>query len=150
MKYNDNGEYKDIYVKAFDTLPVGAEVDYDGNTVPSGWEEVDGYDDFTSKVTFDKGNPANVSFKKVGKLVVINYQGPSTSYAGGDILFTIPEGYRPSIQVPILLQGQYSGSSAPLMYGIALLQASTGACQILGTQSYGGQRICLNATYVLD
>ena len=41
MKYNDNGEYKDIYVKAFDTLPVGTEVDYDGSTVPSGWTEVD-------------------------------------------------------------------------------------------------------------
>ena len=40
MKYNDNGTYKDIYVKAFDTLPVGTEVDYDGNTVPDGWEEV--------------------------------------------------------------------------------------------------------------
>lgn len=40
MKYNDNGEYKDIYVKAFDTLPVGTEVDYDGSVVPSGWTEV--------------------------------------------------------------------------------------------------------------
>lgn len=40
MKYNDNGTYKDIYVKAFDTLPVGTEVDYDGSTVPSGWTEV--------------------------------------------------------------------------------------------------------------
>ena len=41
MKYNDNGTYKDIYVKAFDTLPVGTEVDYDGETVPTGWSEVD-------------------------------------------------------------------------------------------------------------
>ena len=40
MKYNDNGTYEDIYVKTFDTLPVGSEVDYDGQTVPSGWEEV--------------------------------------------------------------------------------------------------------------
>lgn len=39
MKYNDNGEYKDIYVKSFDTLPVGTEVDYDGETVPTGWTE---------------------------------------------------------------------------------------------------------------
>lgn len=43
MKYNDNGEYKDIYVKTFDTLPVGAEVDYDGETVPAGWSEVESY-----------------------------------------------------------------------------------------------------------
>lgn len=41
MKYNDNGTYKDIYVKAFDTLPVGAEVDYDGSVVPDGWTEVE-------------------------------------------------------------------------------------------------------------
>lgn len=41
MKYNDNGTYKDIYVKSFDTLPVGTEVDYDGNTVPTGWTEVE-------------------------------------------------------------------------------------------------------------
>ena len=40
MKYNDNGEYKDIYIKSFDTLPVGTEVDYDGETVPTGWTEV--------------------------------------------------------------------------------------------------------------
>lgn len=40
MKYNDNGEYKDIYIKTFDTLPVGTEVDYDGETVPDGWSEI--------------------------------------------------------------------------------------------------------------
>ena len=45
MKYNDNGEYKDIYVKSFDTLPIGTEVDYDGNTVPDGWTEVDGFNE---------------------------------------------------------------------------------------------------------
>lgn len=41
MKYNDNGTYKDIYIKSLDTLPVGSEVDFDGNSVPDGWEEVD-------------------------------------------------------------------------------------------------------------
>lgn len=43
MKYNDNGEYKDIYIKTFDTLPVGTEVDYDGETVPEGWSEIQDY-----------------------------------------------------------------------------------------------------------
>jgi len=43
MKYNDNGIYKDVYVKAFDTLPVGTEVDYDGSTVPDGWSEVSSF-----------------------------------------------------------------------------------------------------------
>ena len=41
MKYNDNGEYKDIYAKAFDTLPIGTEVDYTGDSVPDGWTQVD-------------------------------------------------------------------------------------------------------------
>lgn len=43
MKYRDpqTGEFKDITVKVADTLPVGSEVDYNGTTVPNGWEEVD-------------------------------------------------------------------------------------------------------------
>lgn len=40
MKYNDNGTIKDIYVKSFDTLPVGTEVDYDGERVPKGYVQV--------------------------------------------------------------------------------------------------------------
>lgn len=43
MKYRDpnTGELKDIYVKAADTLPIGTIVDFDGDTVPDGWETVD-------------------------------------------------------------------------------------------------------------
>ena len=72
MKYNDNGTYKDIYVKAFDTLPVGTEVDYDGRTVPSGWTEVDGYSAF--EVTKDDTYVQNIinSSYKYGKLVNLN------------------------------------------------------------------------------
>lgn len=42
MKYKDpiTGEFKNIPLKASDTLPVGSIVDYDGDTVPDGWEEV--------------------------------------------------------------------------------------------------------------
>lgn len=39
MKYNDNGEYKDIYVKAFDTLPINSKVRFTGSTVPDGWTQ---------------------------------------------------------------------------------------------------------------
>lgn len=38
MKYSDNGTFKDIYVKASDTLPVGAEVEFDGENIPGGYE----------------------------------------------------------------------------------------------------------------
>lgn len=40
MKYNDNGTYKDIYVKTFDTLPIGAIVEYNGATIPDGWTDI--------------------------------------------------------------------------------------------------------------
>ena len=72
MKYNDNGEYKDIYVKTFDTLPVGTEVDYDGSTVPDGWTEVDDYSAF--EVTKDDTYVQNIinSSYKYGKLVNLN------------------------------------------------------------------------------
>ena len=43
MKYRDpeTGEFKELYTKAADTLPVGTEVDYDGDEVPAGWAKVD-------------------------------------------------------------------------------------------------------------
>lgn len=41
MKYKgEDGELKDIYIKAVDTLPVGTIVEYDAEGVPNGWEEV--------------------------------------------------------------------------------------------------------------
>lgn len=43
MKYKYNNEWKDLTVKAGDTLPIGTIVDYDGDTVPIGYEEVNSY-----------------------------------------------------------------------------------------------------------
>ena len=44
MKYKDpkTGEYKDIFLKTGDTLPVGTIVEYDGDEVPAGYEEIPG------------------------------------------------------------------------------------------------------------
>ena len=43
MKYKDNGQWKEIYIKALDSMPVGTEVDFDGQAsdIPVGWEQVD-------------------------------------------------------------------------------------------------------------
>ena len=43
MKYKYNDQWKDLTVKAGDTLPIGTIVDYDGDTVPAGYEEVNSY-----------------------------------------------------------------------------------------------------------
>ena len=34
-------DFTDLVVKVGDTLPIGTEVDYDGQSVPAGWQEVD-------------------------------------------------------------------------------------------------------------
>lgn len=51
MRYQDpeTGEMKEISVKAADTLPIGTIVDYDGDEVPPGWEEVEETDIITDK-----------------------------------------------------------------------------------------------------
>lgn len=34
-------DFTDLVVKVGDTLPIGSEIDYDGQTVPAGWQEID-------------------------------------------------------------------------------------------------------------
>lgn len=48
IKYKDptTGNFKELSVKVGDTLPVGSEVDFNGSTVPTGWEEVEGDKEF--------------------------------------------------------------------------------------------------------
>lgn len=44
VKDPSTGQFKEMYVKALDSLPVGAEIDFDGDSadIPDGWEEVSG------------------------------------------------------------------------------------------------------------
>ena len=53
MKYKDptTGNFKEINVKVADTLPVGSEVDYNGTTIPTGWEEVDSPNEYSTEET---------------------------------------------------------------------------------------------------
>lgn len=57
MKYKDNGQWKEIYVKALDSMPVGTEIDFDGQAsdIPVGWEQVD-----------DKGEIYSTTDTKIG------------------------------------------------------------------------------------
>lgn len=80
MKYNDDGIPTDIYIKTFDTLPVGTEVDFDGEVVPDGWSEIQDYSTSeinTGKVWIDgrpiyrivfNGTITSVSNLKVGTI----------------------------------------------------------------------------------
>lgn len=40
INYKENNQWKGVKVKVGDNIPVGAEFDYDGQTVPVGYEEV--------------------------------------------------------------------------------------------------------------
>lgn len=43
MKYRDiDGIFKELFVKTADTLPIGTIVEYDGDFIPAGWENVEG------------------------------------------------------------------------------------------------------------
>lgn len=93
MKYNDNGEYKDIYVKTFDTLPVGTEVDYDGSVVPDGWTD-----------TTDSWHTLNstIKYKKSGNVVTVTgFSSNTISLSENDYttVGTLPSGYRPGEQL---------------------------------------------------
>lgn len=98
MKYNDNGEYKDIYVKSFDTLPIGAEVDYDGETVPTGWTEVQD-ETGTIEITNTSQVSGTINYAKVGRLIEIYYDlkitsGTSTTWSSMTIT-TVPDKLKP-------------------------------------------------------
>ena len=43
MKYKYNGQWYDVSIKALDSMPVGSEIDFNGNTsdIPVGWEQSD-------------------------------------------------------------------------------------------------------------
>ena len=110
MNYNDNGIVKPIVVKAGDTLPVGTIVEFDGTTIPAGYEQVEEEKDIysseevkTNKVwidgkpiyrktyhgttTFDIDEatqlliPASVNVDKI-----INYSGYVTEHSGRNVL----------------------------------------------------------------
>ena len=77
MKYKYNDQWKEVTVKAGDTLPIGTIVDYDGDTVPSGYEEVNSYS--TTEV---KTGDTWIDGKPIYRIV---YSG---NIANGSTLFT--------------------------------------------------------------
>ena len=62
MKAKDKttGTFKEVYVKALDSLPVGAEIDFEGTDIPTGWEETTDPESYsteevkTNKIYFGK------------------------------------------------------------------------------------------------
>lgn len=43
MKYKDGNVWKEINIKALDSLPVGTQISYTGSEVPAGWQQANDY-----------------------------------------------------------------------------------------------------------
>lgn len=59
MKAKDKttGQFKKVYVKALDGMPVGSEIDYSGNIsdIPTGWEQIDDPNVYSTTQEIDTG-----------------------------------------------------------------------------------------------
>lgn len=71
---------KDVYVKALDSLPVGSEIDFDGDTsdIPAGWEQTTDVNSYsTSEIKTNKtwidGKPIYRKVISVGGLTINTY-----------------------------------------------------------------------------
>lgn len=111
--------------------------------------EIEMYEDFSDKVTFNE-TPSNYHFYKKNGVVCITYQGASTTHTAGVVLFTIPEGYRPKMP-----EGQnqffFPFVKNNIAYGVCWIRVSNGEClmsQISNTTANG--RIYFSISYVCE
>lgn len=105
MKINDNGTIKDLVVKASDTLPIGTIVEYDGDTIPSGYEEVIDYstEEVKTGSRWIDGKPI---YRKV-----IHYSKPANETTS-----SIPFAEYPTIETIINISGMSKISSSWRMF----------------------------------
>lgn len=70
MKYKYNNQWVDINIKALDSMPVGTQVEFTGDDIPTGWEEVNDYS--TTEINTGKkwidGKPIYRVCKNIGYL----------------------------------------------------------------------------------
>ena len=105
------------------------------------------YEDFTSKVTFNEGTPANTQFVRIGRMIFISYQGPFHSHTAGMTIFTLPEGYRP---VNLQIVGNFTLGGASMVAGNFNIQTD-GKCNIVTIPGNAGNvRIYINLSFVLE
>lgn len=82
--------FTDLVVKVGDTLPIGTEVDYDGQTAPAGWQEV------SSAWTTEQGG--KFSYRQVGEIRYIRFNDAEITVTANNWyeLGSVPDDYKPS------------------------------------------------------
>ena len=102
-------------------------------------------ENFISKVTFNESAvQSHCLFKKVGKIIIISYQGESKAHSASELIFTLPSGYRPSdsIYVPFVSSNNAYGHLQITSGGLVTVN------QISNTTSTG--RLYFNFSYTID
>lgn len=112
-KYNSSGTYSRVYVFADDEIYYATS----GSSMPSAltWTNIASPTtvEITSQVTWNEdvsGTNTRVFCKN--NVVYLNYQGESKTHSGGDVLFTLPSGYRPLqlLYTPFVVNGATFGN----------------------------------------
>lgn len=100
-------------------------------------------ENFTNKVNFSETNHGNVMFFKSGNLIFINYQGESKTHKYDDIIFTLPERYRPNYQIHLNFNGFKNLIGQAVIY-------PNGECKITSISDESEKaRIAINVFYSL-
>lgn len=142
VEWNENA-----VIQAYHLVDGNLTYDADKETeLLSKWEE-ESTGDFSSKVTLNE-TPSSIHFYKKNGIVCIAYQGESKTHAVGDVLFTLPEGYRPRVPegknqffIPFVKNN--------IAYGVCWIRVSDGEC-VLGqiSSTSGTGRIYFTTSYV--
>ena len=107
LKYYQNEKWNDTNITG-DTLPIGAIVEYDGTTVPTGYEEI-------SEMS---GSNANGNWIKLADGTIIEYGNGDCSLDPNsyrDVIFTLPVKTLSTIWANVTMQ---SASASPTMGSI--------------------------------
>jgi hypothetical protein len=86
MKYRENESepWKELYIKALDSMPVGTQVEYTGKDIPNGWEEVNDY----STTEMDTGKKW-IDGKPIYRKVLL---ASKSDFSSSNHLYAIPTG----------------------------------------------------------
>lgn len=113
---NSNGELKELVIKANDSIPAGAVIDFDGDVVPEGFEKVEEYS--RSRASVNSNNLSSVERNeclKYGKIVIFYFTATAKVDLGNTAeLFS-------GLPIPITAiraTGVNVGQNNPIRFGI--------------------------------
>lgn len=117
MKVRNNGELKELVIKANDSIPANGIIDFDGDVVPEGYEKVEEYS--RKSATANTSNLSSIERNeclKYGKIVIFCFTATAKIDLGNTAeLFS-------GLPIPITsirATGVNTGQNVPVRFGIS-------------------------------